>query len=61
MILNFYLEVQINFLPVGHTHEDIDQVFSRVTDNLRQSGCESIPGNGKYLLFKICIISPKIC
>ena len=53
----FYLKVQINFLPVGHTHEDIDQVFSRVSDNLRQSGCESIPGNCTYLMFKIHMIS----
>ena len=58
MILNFFnLKVQINFLPVGHTHEDIDQVFSRVSDNLRQSGCESIPGIYTYLIFKIYIIS----
>jgi len=37
-------QVQINFLPVGHTHEDIDQVFSKVSDNIRKNGCESIPG-----------------
>ena len=31
--------MKINFLPVGHTHEDIDQLFSE----LRQNGCESLP------------------
>ena len=30
---DFLSQVQIIFLPVGHTHEDIDQVFSRVSDN----------------------------
>lgn len=54
--LSFILfQVQINFLPVGHTHEDIDQVFSRVSDNLRQSGCESIPGICAYLIVNIYI------
>ncbi len=28
-------EVVVSFLPVGHTHEDIDQTFSRTSDRLR--------------------------
>ncbi len=28
-------EIQVAFLPVGHTHEDIDQTFSRTSDRLR--------------------------
>ncbi len=28
-------EVMVAFLPVGHTHEDIDQTFSRTSDRLR--------------------------
>ncbi len=28
-------EVVVAFLPVGHTHEDIDQTFSRTSDRLR--------------------------
>ncbi len=28
-------EVMVSFLPVGHTHEDIDQTFSRTSDRLR--------------------------
>ncbi len=30
-----FQEVRISFLPVGHTHEDIDQVFSRTSEHLR--------------------------
>ncbi len=28
-------EIIVSFLPVGHTHEDIDQTFSRTSDRLR--------------------------
>ena len=28
-------QVQLGFLPVGHTHEDIDQLFSRISVRLR--------------------------
>jgi hypothetical protein len=38
------MQVQINFLPVGHTHEDVDQLFSRIGDEIRATGCESLPG-----------------
>ncbi|KAI8522104.1 hypothetical protein Bbelb_018580 [Branchiostoma belcheri] len=30
-----FREIQLSFLMVGHTHEDIDQMFSRVADKLR--------------------------
>jgi hypothetical protein len=29
-------EIELSFLPVGHTHEDIDQMFSRIAIRLRQ-------------------------
>jgi hypothetical protein len=29
--------VTVNFLPVGHTHEDIDQLFSRIAQLLKKS------------------------
>lgn len=32
---NVFDEVQLSFLPVGHTHEDIDQFFSRLAVWLR--------------------------
>jgi hypothetical protein len=34
-----FQQVQINFLPVGHTHCDIDQLFSRVSVHLYGSNC----------------------
>lgn len=32
---NIFLQIQLSFLYVGHTHEDIDQVFSTIADILR--------------------------
>jgi hypothetical protein len=32
-------EIQVSFLPVGHTHEDIDQFFSRISVHLRVVDC----------------------
>ena len=34
-----FQQVQINFLPVGHTHCDIDQLFSRVSVHLYGANC----------------------
>ncbi len=44
-------QVQVNFLPVGHTHEDVDQLFSKIGDEIRHTGAESIPG---IILAYIC-------
>uniref|UniRef100_A0A1X7TBW6 DUF7869 domain-containing protein n=1 Tax=Amphimedon queenslandica TaxID=400682 RepID=A0A1X7TBW6_AMPQE len=37
-------EVRINFLPVGHTHEDVDQFFSKISTYLSRVGAETISG-----------------
>ena len=31
--------IEAGFLPIGHTHEDIDQLFSRTSERLRSSDC----------------------
>ena len=36
-----FQEVEVNFLPVGHTHCDIDQLFSRVSVHLYGNNCFS--------------------
>lgn len=36
-------EVIVSFLPVGHTHEDIDQLFSRLSIHLRSHDAHSRP------------------
>lgn len=35
-------QIELSFLPVGHTHEDIDQMFSRIALALRQHGARDI-------------------
>ncbi|XP_072050017.1 uncharacterized protein [Amphiura filiformis] len=34
--LNVFQKIRVSFLPVGHTHEDIDQLFSRIAVHLRR-------------------------
>ena len=41
---NLCLQIKIGFLPVGHTHEDIDQLFSRVSRLLKHRNALTIPG-----------------
>ena len=36
-------EVEVNFLPVGHTHQEIDQTFCLVSKKLKEHGALSIP------------------
>ena len=35
----FVAEVQLSFLPVGHTHEDIDAFFSRIARQVKKKPC----------------------
>ena len=35
--------VEVLFLPVGHTHQDVDQVFSLVSKKLHESGAYTVP------------------
>ena len=38
------IQIRVNFLPVGHTHEDVDQFFSKVSTSLMRVGAETVNG-----------------
>lgn len=38
-----FQEIHLNFLPVGHTHEDIDQMFSVITRKLLRNDAYTFP------------------
>lgn len=40
--LGFFQEVELSFLIVGHTHEDIDQRFSCISNTLKRSDVNSL-------------------
>lgn len=45
MLINesIFQDVEVHFLPVGHTHSDIDQTFSLINSRLSQEGAFSLP------------------
>ena len=38
-----FKEIEVNFLPVGHTHEDIDAVFSLISQALKKCAARTMP------------------
>lgn len=42
--LGLFTEIQLGFLMVGHTHEDIDQLFSCVSRHLNRHSAYKLPG-----------------
>ena len=40
----FFLQIRINFLHVGHTHADCDQMFSKILQRVLKHGAESMNG-----------------
>ena len=44
-LANMSFQVRVNFLPVGHTHEDVDQLFSKIATHLNRVGAETLQGN----------------
>ena len=54
--MGLLLQVKVNFLPVGHTHEDIDQLFSKISTEIRRAGSESLQG---MIIYRINIIFVK--
>ncbi len=41
----FYIKIELGFLMVGHTHEDIDALFGRISMWLRKHDALTVPGN----------------
>src|SRR5579875_34557 len=40
--IGFFQEVQLCFLLVGHTHEDIDQCFNIISNTLKRTNIDSL-------------------
>ena len=48
-INSLIFQVHISFLFVGHTHEDVDSCFSRISQKLKKNDAETIPALKKFL------------
>ena len=46
--LFFFFQIRLNFLPVGHTHEDIDAFFGVYSKHLAQMDVYTIEGGNCY-------------
>ena len=55
-------EIYVSFLPVGHTHEDIDQRFSVISRALRRTAILSVQHLMVFLsqFFKVGVEAPKL-
>ena len=42
---NVNIQIELGFLMVGHTHEDIDQFFSKFSQYLQRNAAHTLPGN----------------
>ena len=54
LIALFFWQVYVHFLPVGHTHEDVDQMFSCVARHLNHINVYTLQGEPQ--LFQMCYI-----
>lgn len=43
--LYFILQVELSFLMVGHTHEDVEKLFGNLGKWLGRSDAYTVPGN----------------
>ncbi|XP_030848478.1 uncharacterized protein LOC115927151 [Strongylocentrotus purpuratus] len=41
--LNIFKKIKVGFLMVGHTHEDVDQFFSRISTHLKKHSITTFP------------------
>lgn len=47
----FNFQIRLNFLPVGHTHEDIDAIFGIFSKHLAQIDLYTIEGTHCYVYY----------
>ncbi|XP_070534490.1 uncharacterized protein [Ptychodera flava] len=40
--LDIFEEIYVNFLPVGHTHENVDQMFSKISVGLKRANAYTV-------------------
>ena len=50
-------KIELGFLMVGHTHEDIDQFFSKLSQYLKHTHAHTLPGIKLlvHFLFVLCV------
>jgi hypothetical protein len=48
-------QIELGFLMVGHTHEDIDQFFSKFSQYLRHNAAHTLPGNEVKLVITVLV------
>ena len=51
------IQIQMSFLMVGHTHEDIDQVFSRVSAHLKKNSVYTLEGEYVVGMLAVCVLN----
>ena len=45
------IQIKVNFLLVGHTHKDVNQMFSKISTQLRKTGAETQSGKFQKMYF----------
>ena len=53
MFLNF--QVKINFLIIGHTHNDVEEIFSKIADALRRLLAITLGGKLNHPVILLCL------
>jgi hypothetical protein len=56
LFLSIFIQIRLNFLPVGHTHEDIDAFFGTLSQYLQKTDLHTITGLHIKLKYKIVLL-----
>ena len=49
-------QIELGFLMVGHTHEDVDQRFSRLSQYLSKNSASTIAGKYVYTVVNLMLL-----